>query len=177
MLKRNIVIIVSFYILAILQNSFFSHFTILGTAPNLIFSLFFCLVFFSLPTQVFANDKRINVYYQIIFYAIIAGLFSDIFFSTYLGPSIILFTAIGILIKKTQLLLRVGRDNYPFSHFIFLFLIYFILYQSLFMMYICFIDPLHIPVDFNFKIILSAFYSLFLSLLGFWSIKKYVKKI
>ena len=66
---KSILIFFLFWLFAIAQNSFFAHFNLFGAVPDIVFILFFLLVFF----ESFEN------YYQIIFYAVVAGFFADIF--------------------------------------------------------------------------------------------------
>src|SRR3989344_9256457 len=123
MWQKILVIILLFYIFILLQNSFFVHFNLFGATPNLVFIFFFSLAFFN------RKDKN----YQIIYLASIAGILLDISSYTYLGPSIISLIIIGFLLKKIQLLLKERKDNYPFAYFLPLFLVFFVIYQILFM--------------------------------------------
>ena len=44
--QKTLVVIILFYIFALLQSSFFVHFSLLGAVPNLVFAFFALLVFF-----------------------------------------------------------------------------------------------------------------------------------
>lgn len=116
-----LIVIFLFYFFAVLQNSFFAHFNLFGAAPNLVFVFFLLLIFF----------ERQNKNLQIIFYAIVAGLFLDIFSYRYLGVSVVLFIFIGLLTKKIQSLLKEKRDKYPFIYFAFLVFVSLIVYELL----------------------------------------------
>lgn len=118
---KPLITIILFYLFAILQNSFFVHFSLFGAAPNLVFVLFFTLIFFADPKK----------YYYIIFYVVCAGLFLDIFLYSYLGASIILLLLIGFFIKRAQGILSEKKDNFPFIYFLPLFLISLIIYDML----------------------------------------------
>jgi len=162
-----LVIILLFYFLALLQNSFFTHFNLLGSVPNLVFILFFLLVFF--------EKKKKN--YLIIPLAIVAGLFLDIFSYTYIGPSIVLLIIIGIVLKKIQSLLKNREDNYPFVYFLPLFLICFAVYEALLMISLHFFDLSHTLINFDLRFAAGIVYSLFFAIIGFWIFKKHAKKI
>lgn len=117
---KPIVITVLFYLFAIMQNSFFAHFSLFGTVPNLVFIFFFTLIFFI--------GK--NNYFQIIFIAIIAGLLLDIFSNMHFGTSIILLLVIGLAFKKIQSILQVKKSNdFPFVYFLALFSAMLIIYD------------------------------------------------
>ncbi len=146
-----------FYFFALLQNSFFAHFNLFGAVPNLVFVFFFLLVFFEKP------DKNLRV----IFYAIIAGLFLDVFSCAYLGASIILLIIIGFLIKKIQSLLKEKKDKHPFVYFLSLFLILLVIYDLLM--------P-HLDMSFGIYFFGRMIYSLLFATAGFHVCKKIVKK-
>ena len=117
---KYLIIFILFYILAILQNTFFVHFSLLGSIPNLVFAFFVVLTFF---------EQKSN-HYQIIFYAISAGLFLDFFSYTYFGVSVVLLLFTGFFIKKAQSLLQEKRGNkFPLSYFLPLFLVSIIVYD------------------------------------------------
>ena len=156
------VIILLFYFLALLQNSFFTHFNLLGAVPNLVFILFFLLVFF--------EKKKKN--YLIVPLAIVAGFFLDIFSYTYIGPSIVLLIITGIVLKKIQSLLKNRADNCPFIYFLPLFLIFFVVYEILLMIYLHFFGLSHALMDFDLRFAAGIAYSLFFATLGFWIFKK-----
>lgn len=123
---KYLVITVLFYLFAVLQNSFFAHFNLFGEIPNLVFIIFFLLIFF--------EPKRPKGYpnYQVIFYAISAGLFLDFFAQTYFGVSIFILMVIGVATKKIQTLLREKISNqFPFIYFLPLFLVSLIIYNLL----------------------------------------------
>ena len=113
-----LVAIVFFYVSALLQNSFFTHFTWAGAGPNIIFSLFFILLFFG----------RKNNFY-LFFLAVLAGVFLDIFLFTYFGTSIVALFIIGMFSKKTQISLKEGENNYSLVSFILIFSVALALYN------------------------------------------------
>ena len=124
MWQKTLVIILLFYFFALLQNNFFAHFNLFGASLNLVFILFFLMVFFKDPKGTPGN-------YQIIFLAAVAGIFLDIFSFTYLGPSIVVLLIIGFLLKKIQSLLKNRENKYPFVYFLPLFIIFLLAYKLL----------------------------------------------
>lgn len=108
-----------FYVLVLLQNSFFAQFSLWGATPNLVFSLFILLCFFAREDQVLS----------IIFYAFIAGLLLDIFSLSLIGVSVVLFLVIGLSIKKFQTLLLESRTQSTFLYFFSVFLFSFLTYK------------------------------------------------
>lgn len=160
-----LVAIILFYLLAIMQTSFFAHFLFFGAFPNFIFIFFFLLVFYA--------PRKSE--YKILVYAIIAGLFLDIFYETNFGVSIVLLMLAGYIAKKIQLSLLEKSEKYPYWYFIFLFIFSFILYQSFFILYIKFLNPLHISVQLNLKSLADLAYNAFFASIGFYIYKKIVK--
>jgi rod shape-determining protein MreD len=114
------IIIFLFYLLAVLQNTFFARFNLFSVIPNFVFTFFFLLVFFSEIKEA-------------LFGALIAGFFTDLFSSSRFGIFILLFVAIGFLAKKMQSLLKEKKDAYPLFYFLALFLFWFIIYELLFL--------------------------------------------
>lgn len=167
MWQKTLVIIFLFYFFALLQNSFFTHFNLFGVIPNLVFIIFFLLVFF----------ERKDNNYQIIFLAITAGIFLDIFSFTYIGPSIISLIIIGILLKNAQSLLKNKRDIYPFIYFLPLFIIFLLIYNLLSDLYLYFLDPNKIIMAFSAETVFSVIYSSFIASLLFYIYKwqKFIK--
>lgn len=162
MWQKTLIIIILFYFFALLQNSFFIHFNLFGAVPNLVFILFFLLVFF---------EKK-NHNYPVILWAIVAGLFLDIFSDASFGVSIVLLIIIGLLIKKAQELLKNREDNRPFAYFWPLFTVFFVLYESLLMIYVRFFDSSHALINFNLSFLSGVIYSLVFGIIGFFIIKK-----
>ena len=163
---KPFIVIILFYFFAILQNSFFAHFVFSGGVLNLIFILFFLFVFF----------EKQKSYYWVFFYAIIAGLFLDIFSYISLGISIVLLIFITFLIKKTQFLLKEEKDNFSLMHFALLFSVSYILYSLLLQMCtFIFVVPHAFP-KFNLSFVVEIIYNLVCAVLAFLIYKKYVKE-
>jgi rod shape-determining protein MreD len=163
---KPLIIFFLFYIFAMLQNSFFAHFNLFGAIPNFIFITFFMLVFFG----------RKNSYYHVIFYAISAGLFLDIFSFSYLGVSMVLLIIIGCFIKKVYSSLKEKDDRYPFVYFLSLFFISLITYDLLIQAWLRFFDPSRISADLGLSFFAGIIYNLFFAILGFVICKKIIGK-
>jgi len=150
MWKKIIIAIILFYFFALLQNSFLAHFNLFGAVPNLVFILFFLLVFFA---------KRGEIY-QVIFFAIIDGIFLDIFSYSYIGPSLALLLIIAFLIKKSQSLLQNREDKYPFVYFLPLFLVCFLIYNI-------------VLINFSVEIIFSIIYNVLAAAIFFYIYRRF----
>jgi rod shape-determining protein MreD len=150
-----IISILLFYLLAILQTSFFMYFNLFGALPNLVFTLFFLLIFF--------NSK--NQYLPAVFFGFFAGLFLDIFSIFPIGSSIILLTIVGLLVKKIQSLLKEKKEDYPFIYFIVLFAISLVIYELLLRKFAI-----------NLKLVLEIIYSSIFATTGFFIYKKFFKQ-
>ena len=162
MWKKILIIIILFYLFALLQNSFFTHFSFFGSIPNLIFILFFLLAFF---------EKKNNIY-QVYFLAVIAGLLSDIFSYRYLGVSVVLLLIVGFLLKKTQFLLKNREDSHPFVYFLPLFLAYFVIYEVVLMIFMRFADPAHALINLDLRFLAGIIYNLLFASIFFYIYKK-----
>lgn len=149
---KPVIIFFLFYFFALLQNSFLVHFGFYGISPNLIFILFFTLIYFS---------KKNNL--QLIYFAIFAGFFLDIFSGAYFGISVILLAIIGFLGKKIQLSFRESKENYPIVSFLALFLLSFVLYESI------------LNFSFGLLFFIKMVYNLLASMVFFFVYKKILK--
>lgn len=101
-----------FWMLALLQASFFSGLHILGAVPNLVFILLFCLVFFS--------EQK---FWEYILWAVVAGFFLDIYSSFYFGISIIALLIVCYIERYFIGLLRRLSEKYPLVYFVPMFII------------------------------------------------------
>jgi rod shape-determining protein MreD len=160
-----VVSIFLFYLFAVLQNSFLVHSNFFSIVPNLVFIFFFLLTYFS------AYDRNLKRSYRVIIFAIVAGLFIDIFSSTHLGVSIIILIIVGLAAKKMQFSLLQKKEKYSISQFLSLFLIWLIVYELLFAAYLRFINPMRIPLTFNWATLLELSYNLLWAAIGFYIFK------
>lgn len=166
MWQKFLIATILFYIFAILQNSFIAHFSFLGAMPNLLFVLFFLLIFFEGKNKTYA-----------VFVSILAGLFLDIFSYNYLGPSIILLLVINFLLKKTKLMLRNTEEKYPFVYFLPLFVIYLLIYDLFVALYVYFIDSKGIITQTGLQEVFSVIYSTMVAFIFFYVYKNFLKKV
>jgi asparagine N-glycosylation enzyme membrane subunit Stt3 len=163
---KFLVITILFYFFSLLQNSFFIYFNIYGFVPNLIFIFFFTLVFFSKKED----------YYQIIFFSILAGLFLDIFSAFGIGISTVSLIVIGILIKKTLLLLKEKEEKYPLVYFTVLFIISFLAYYLFLGIYLYIFGLKYIFADLSWKFLIEIICSLIFAIIEFFIFKIFVKR-
>lgn len=107
---RIYLIIAAFLFFFILQNSFFSHFIILGVTPNLILISLCILAFFENPHS-----------YKYLAFAIFAGFLLDIFSSAVFGYYIVASLIVYLLIKKALLVLTDAPKGYQIVYFLVIF--------------------------------------------------------
>ena len=160
---KSLVTIILFYLLAVLQSSFFIHFNIMGTNPNLVLILFFTIVFF----------KKDISYYEIMFWAVVAGFLLDVFSYSYFGVSIVLLSIAGISVKKIILSLREREDKYPIGYFVFIFLFFNIFYDVFSGLFFFFFDPAHIIFSFNLPLISKIFCNFIIAIILFYIYKSF----
>ena len=166
---KYLTVIILFYIFDILQNSFFVHFNLFGTVPNLVFVLFFSLVFFSTKSGQAPGWEN-------VFYALLAGLILDISSYTYLGVSMILLLVIALFVKKTQTLLQEKKnDKFPFAYFLSLFFISIVAYELLFMIFLDKFNTARLLAGLNRGFIIEIIYNLIIASAIFYIYKKYFK--
>lgn len=87
MVKNILVLILFFYILALVQTSFLAHFTLWGYAPNLILIAVILL-------NIFSADVKLG-----IAAAAVGGFFLDVFSSNFIGFWILTLLVISIFIN------------------------------------------------------------------------------
>ncbi len=123
---KLLIVTTVFFLLGLFQSSFLPHVSIMGIIPNLVFILFFVLVFF----------EKSTAYHEGIFYTVIAGLVTDIFSSSYFGPGILSLLVTYSAMKILFYLLEERRGKYLFFYFLIVFLVSFILYEILFSLFV-----------------------------------------
>ena len=164
MWKKALVIIFLFYFFALLQNSFLIHYNFFGSYLNLVFILFFLLIFFS--AQGANAQARPASGWEVIFFAIIAGFISDIFSYNHFGISVVLLLCLGFLLKKAQSSLNLKEDKFPFAYFAPLFFVFLGLYNATLM------GSAHF---FNLPFFVNLLLNLLAASLGFLIFKKFFK--
>jgi rod shape-determining protein MreD len=164
MWAKYLLIVFIFYIFALLQNSFFVNFSLLGINPNLVFILFILLIFFEKKPTNFSN----------IYFAIIAGFFLDIFSSIPLGWSILILIVIGYLIKKIKEILSEKNDSYPYAYFAIIFTVTFFTYSFLLNLVVYFILKSDVFFNINLVFVFKIIYNLILASGLFFVYKKFM---
>lgn len=147
---RLLILFLLFGFLGISQTSFLAHFDIMGATLNIVFILFFLVVFF--------EDSQ--KYIQGIFSAITAGFFLDIISSSYFGGAIVLLLIITFIMKHLLSLLKKTKDKHPVVYFVPLFIL------SLFIFNL----PLIIS-HLGWVFLIEIFYNLVFALFGFYLFK------
>ena len=153
---RLLIIFLSIGLLSILQTSFLVHFNIAGAMLNLVFILFFLIVFFSAQ-----GETSPLLGGEDLFSAIIAGFFLDIFSSSYFGGAIILLLIIVFVFKYLFAMLKKTKDKYPIVYFAPLFILFFIIFNL----------PQMIS-HFNWIFLIEIVYNLVFAICGFYIYKR-----
>jgi len=159
---KYLIVVLIFYLFAILQSSFFAHFNLFGAVPNLVFIFFILLVFF---------ERKRNIA-AFVFYSVAAGIFLDISSSSILGISVVFLLIVGSLLKIARSFFREGNDKYSFLYFLGLFLTSFLIYVFLTELYFYFSKPFNALINLNWKIFADITYNLFFSVVFFLIYKK-----
>jgi len=165
---KTLITIFLFYLLAVLQSSFFLHFNIMGIAPNFVLIFFFIIVFFS------ARGGPV-LDWENLLYSVTAGFFLDVYSYSYFGISIVLLLAISILAKKIMQSLREKKDKYPIAYFAPLFLIFYVFYDVFSGLFVFFFDPAHIIFSFTWPLLIRILYNLTAAIFVFYICKGFVK--
>ena len=133
MLIFSLIAILLFYFFAVLQSSFFAHFTFFGAVPNLVFIFFILILFFSVKRSLS----------PVLIYAPAAGFFLDLLYGTPFGVCIIIMLIIGLIGKKMQRAFLEERDLFPLSHFVLTYLFSLFIFELLIVLYGRFLSPEH----------------------------------
>lgn len=155
-------IFILFVFFAIVQTSFVIHFSILGAVPNLIFILFFSILFFEVQDcQTYG-----------IFSAIVGGFFLDVASYSYFGPSIVLLLIFAFVIKHILSLLKRNTDKYPIIYFLPLFLISFVFLGLILNIFFNFLNIPQSTFSLSWSYLIEILYNLFLASVFFLVRKK-----
>lgn len=145
--KKILFFLLIFYVLVLVQTSFFTHFNIFGQVPNLILIALFLIIIF---------DRGISGFFP--FEAILAGLFLDIFSYRFLGVSIFLLCLASIF---SQEILKVVKEH-SFIILCVLFIAFVLFYESGILLFDYFFNQ----IDFSGAakaILIKVSYNLFFS--------------
>lgn len=170
---KIIILILLFYFLVLLQNSFFIHLNIYGASPDLVLILV-CLVsfFFSRGNVKLESGKNNYSRDAGMLLIIFAGILADIFSSPFFGISIVSFLAVYFLIKKSVGLLRDVSGQYQIIYFLPIFVVSLALYNFL----IGVPSYFRGPADFYFfsnpyLLLANMAYNLVFAIIGFYIFK------
>lgn len=150
-------LILALLLLGLLQSSFLAYFGIMGIVPNLIFIVFFTVIFF--------ESKHT---YEFGFWAaIISGFFVDIVFGYYFGISIGVMLSIYLLHKTTVHFFKETRDRFSIFYFIPIFLAFLVIYHALLYVILTVLRmPINMRLDVSFIVLLM--YNLIFALAAFY---------
>jgi hypothetical protein len=158
-LSKSLTIILLAFFLTVLQIGFLPNYTFFGAVPNLVFILFFLVIFFS--------NERYNVFQALysVFFGFLIEMTSGSF--EFVGLFVVLLFFMGFILKKMQRSFISGYDRFPVEQFVFLFLFFCAIFEFMF-------------AEFNLSRIfwLNIFCDCILSSIGFYIFKsKYGKEI
>lgn len=152
---KYVLISLLFLIFSLLQSVFLPFFNIFGQIPNLVFVLFYLLIFFEERGDGFT-------------WSIIAGFFLDVFMTSHFGISIICLLVVYFDQKLLRYFLKEMHGKYLIFNFLAMFSANFIFYNVL--VYIA-----SIIFDFQFTVgfglIVSLLYSIVFLLPAFYIFK------
>ena len=157
------IITVLLYFLSVFQNGFLPHFNIMGAFLNLIFIVFFILIFFESKNQLHG-----------FFIAILSGFFLDVFLSSDFGVSIILLLLIYFLTSTAKHFFRDGQSRYLVVYFAGLFSVSYVLYYFLLHFVLTFHQT---ESSFGLVTMVGLLYNLVFAVAGFYLYEKVVGKI
>ncbi len=104
-MKKKLILIIAFYLLTLLQTSFFVHFDINGVTPNLVLMAVVLLNFFLHISPSHPQNKKAfkNLGY---WGAFCGGFFLDIFSNLFFGVFIIILLLVSVFVKKIATMLK-----------------------------------------------------------------------
>jgi len=157
---KYILIVLAFYFISLIQNSFLSHFIVFGVTPNLLLALV-CLNTFLDESQSCSG----------LVSAISAGAFLDILNGSFLGVSILAMLLVCLFIRKTLVYLIDFPIEYSILYFIPILAISSVLYMFIVNLLFC-LFSWSIFLSFNIWAILGeVFLNVILGVIGFYSFR------
>ena len=159
------VIILIFFVLALLQASFLPYFNILGAIPGLVFILFFLLLFF----------QREREFRQDFLGAIVAGFLMDMYSSFPFGFHIASLIAICLINTGADYFVKDSQGKHQLLYFTGFFAFYFAVNQALLFGFLRIFG-----MDFHFDtvtIFITLAYSLPFAIIGFYGYKKLANQV
>jgi hypothetical protein len=161
---KYLFITIIFFILALLQASFFSYFSILGVTLNFVFILFFLILFFCRKDKIFK-----------IFTAITAGFFLDVFSISIFASCIVSFLIINFVAEKLFSNLKETDEKLPIFSFLLFFLLFFI-FNELFLDLIIYFSSRLLSSNLGWVFLIQLVYNLLFAIIGFYVFKKLQNK-
>lgn len=158
-----IFIIIVFFLVALLQNSFLPYFSILGQTPHFLLILFFLLVSFQKPQE----------YLQGFFLVALVGFFMDVFLPYHFGFSIVTLLLLYVFIKLSDYFFKKSQNSYEVVYFLTIFTIGFLLHEVIF--YI-FSKIFGFSFEIQLTIIISLIYNIIFAAIGFYLYKNFISR-
>lgn len=152
-----------FFVFSLLQASFFPYFIIMGAVPNLVFTLFFIIIFF----------EHSHRHALLMGTAIIAGIISDMFLGSPFGVCISAFLIIHFLYLFIGHFLRDSQSDHLIFYFVGMFSTLFLVYYGL-----LYLLGIFFPFESGFgaTTFIGLAYSLVFALVGFYLGRKLFSK-
>lgn len=163
---KYLTFILLFFALGVLQNSLASFLNIAGAIPNLVFILFFAIIFFE-------GRNNYALGFQTV---IIAGFFLDIFLPFYFGTSIAILLLIFLLENLAIAFVKEGFGKFSIFSFASLFLVCFILYGAFLYLFSLLFNS-RLGFVFDYSMVANISYNLAVACVGFYIYRKFIKNI
>ncbi|MBU2539830.1 rod shape-determining protein MreD [Patescibacteria group bacterium] len=161
MFYKPLILIVFFYFISLIQNSFLVHFSIFGVIPNLVLILVCLFIFF----------EKTQTYYGLVS-AVIGGFFLDIFSGSFIGISTLSLIIIYFLIKEILCHLKDIPSKYLFLYFIIVLIFTMLFYELFFGLSSIFLNH-SFPIYFGVcAFLVRIIYNLIIGLVFFYIFKR-----
>jgi hypothetical protein len=147
----------------VLQMGLFAHLAVFGGVPNLVFVIFFLVIFF----------EPANTYFEGILAVLMAGFLLDATGPLPFGPSLITLAVIYGVIKTIRHFVSDYDQSYFLFYFMPMFLISYFFYTTVFSALYYFPD---FKLVFGLDLVAGEAYSLAFVLIGFYLYQKIHKK-
>ncbi len=148
-----LLLLIIFFAAAIIQASFLPLFAVFGAVPNLLFIIFFLVIFFE-PQQQYQTG---------FFAAIVAGLLSDVY-GTYFGVSVVIFLLVYFFKKAVGHFMKESSGK-TVSNYMLLFVICLVLHIILFSLASLVAAA---PSVIAFSTVIAILYSALVAVVGFY---------
>ena len=158
---KYLIIFLLFWLFAIIQSSFLPYFNI---SPNLVFVLFFLLVFFEIKGE----------YNLGIWISLMAVFFLDALSVSYFGISIVSLIAVYFLDKAISHFLKDAEGKQPIFYFLPIFLACFLAFELLLYL-LSFLFKYQASFELNSITIINIIFNLIFAIAGFYIYKIFIK--